>query len=119
MDLILLHRHREDLFYCTDTETMSSEVQKSPDDGCLRPKAGRDKPELCRMVTAPKNGKCYCRGRLLGKVQLAIFLKNSSLLEENVGMAAAVEDLLSNPTEGLRMLRIAFYLNAASPFLRF
>ncbi|XP_078264540.1 serine/threonine-protein kinase PLK3 [Rhinoraja longicauda] len=46
---------------------MSSEVQKASDGGCLRPTAGRDKPELCRMVTAPKTGKCYCRGRLLGK----------------------------------------------------
>ncbi|XP_062920546.1 serine/threonine-protein kinase PLK3 [Mobula hypostoma] len=46
---------------------MTSEVQKASGGGCLRSKTGREKPELCRMVTAPKTGKCYCRGRLLGK----------------------------------------------------
>ncbi|XP_067846186.1 serine/threonine-protein kinase PLK3 isoform X1 [Heptranchias perlo] len=46
---------------------MSSEVQKASDGGCLHPKVGRERTDLCRMVTAPKTGKCYCRGRLLGK----------------------------------------------------
>uniref|UniRef100_UPI00398ED7F9 serine/threonine-protein kinase PLK3 n=1 Tax=Pristiophorus japonicus TaxID=55135 RepID=UPI00398ED7F9 len=46
---------------------MSSEVPKSPGGGCLHSKVAREGTALCRMVTAPKTGKCYCRGRLLGK----------------------------------------------------
>ncbi|XP_078074827.1 serine/threonine-protein kinase PLK3 [Mustelus asterias] len=46
---------------------MSSEVQKAPGGDCPHSKVTREKPDLCRMVTAPKTGKCYCRGRLLGK----------------------------------------------------
>ncbi|XP_078417072.1 serine/threonine-protein kinase PLK3 [Cetorhinus maximus] len=46
---------------------MSSEAQKAPSGGCPHPKVARERTDLCRMVTAPKTGKCYCRGRLLGK----------------------------------------------------
>ncbi|XP_043554964.1 serine/threonine-protein kinase PLK2-like [Chiloscyllium plagiosum] len=46
---------------------MSSDIQKASSGGCLHPKITRERTDLNRMVTAPKTGKCYCRGRLLGK----------------------------------------------------
>lgn len=68
---LLMEVHKSTVLQQTNNSSMCESTQRSCEPRRKRTDERSAPSEMARIITDPTTGKCYCRGKVLGKVALS------------------------------------------------